>query len=490
MSSTRRIKSDPLGVVDTRLTDSHLFSSSFTPAADTRVTSESRYLFASDLVPPTVRTPVTTDAPPNPLSPSFATFSASGLDGPTDMTTQQTSLKKKRGFRELQEASLGLGLRQSFPRLVLDAAADKYVLDNIGDPSNLHESLAPNGVNNSIHEPVLPQATPQVTENLFLRDMPNTKEFNYDCFKDSPEADSPRGRSMYRECDKSQSPTPQKDKRNPLKPPIAALANHHPAPNVSSLKRSGNRVPVPRSVHFSPPRPQIPSLAAQRPLPSVDGTLSSQQKHPGKWKGIRRVTPHRITSPRSPMNMASDQTFQLRDHARVHPPSPPGLPNATHVEHPRNTSGTLATNEPKGVRETQKVPRAMGVLFGIYRPRKPPRGSAPKYVFVAIASQTSEPDGKMPRFAPKFEQIAFQPPLDEVLCQFCIIIPAILTTIPVGLSFYALQYVGNTRIGAVILNFIKTLFSAFFSVFIRAMKSRGLGVVTRANVDFLPNNSS
>ncbi|OQD79370.1 hypothetical protein PENANT_c053G07387 [Penicillium antarcticum] len=494
MPSSRSIKSDPLGVVDTRLTDSHLFPSSFTSAADTRVTSDSQDLFASNLVPPTVRTPVTTDSPLNLFSPSFATFTAFGLDGPADMTTKQTSLNKERGFKELQEASLSLRSGQSFPRLVLDAATDKYVLDNIGDTSNPPQPFKSNSKKDCIEEPALPHATPQPPENLHLRDPPNTDEFNYDCFQDSPEADLPKGRFIFHGHDRSQSSTPPKDQQNPLKPPIAALANHYPAPNVTSLKRSGNRIPAPRSVRFSPAIPQIPPSPAQRPLSSVDHLASSRQKQPSEWNGIRRATPHRVSPSHNLMNKASAQTSQIRDHAGIPSPSPSSLPNAAHVEYSRNKAGTPIANQPKGVGKTKKkVPRAMAFLFGIYRPRKPPADSPRedlKYVVVAIASQASQSEGKMPRFAPKFEQIAFHPPMDEVLCQFCIIIPAILITMPVGHTFHALQYLGKTRIGAAIMYFIKILFSTFVSVIIRAFSKYGLRLVTRAGVEFLPKNSS
>ena len=499
MTSARLIKSDPLGVVDTRLTDSHLFSPSFTSAADTRVTSESRDLFASSFVPLTANTPVTTGSHLNPFSPSFATFTAFGLDEPADtMTTKRPSLKQERGLRELQEASLGLRARQSFPRLVLDAATDKYVLDNV-EPSNSQQTPTPNSENDSNEEQVVPHAT----ENLRLNDMPNTEEFNYDCFQDSPEADSPKGRFVFRGGDRSQSPTPTKvrlssDQKQLLKPPIAALANHHPDPNVNSLKKSGNPGSVTRSVRFSPACSPIPPSPAQRPLPSVerkqDHLASSRQKQHGRWKVIRRATPHRVSPQHSPMNMASVQASWTRDQPGKRLPSLSSQPNAAHNDYSGNTAGTLIADEPKGTGKTKKkVPRSMAFLFAIYRPREQPAGSPRKdlkYVVATIVSQATLPEDKMPRFAPELEQLAFQPPLDEVLCQFCIILPAILFTVPVGVFFCTLQLLENTRIGAAIIYFFRVLFSTFVSVVIRAMAKRGLRLITGGGVRFVPNNSN
>jgi hypothetical protein len=500
MPSARLIKSDPLGVVDTRLTDSHLFSPSFTSTADTRVTSDSRDLFASSFVPVTSNTPVTTGSHLNPFSPFFATFTAFGLDGPADtMTTKQPSLKQEHGFRGLQESSLGLRAGRHFPRLVLDAATNKYVLDNIGEPANPQRISTPNSENDSNEEPVVPHAT----ESLLQNDMPNTEEFNYDCFQDSPEADSPKGRSVFGGRDSSQSPTPTKvrllsDQQQLLKPPIAALANHHPAPNVSSLKKSGNPGSVPRSVHFSPASSPIPSSPAQRPLPSVerkqDHLASSRQKQHGRWKVIRRATPHRVSPQHSPMNMASAQATWARDQPGMRLPFHSSLPNATLNEYSGNAAGTLIADEPKGTgKPKKKVPRSMAFLFAIYRPREQPAGSPRKdlkYVIATIVSQATLSEDKMPRFAPELEQLAFQPPLDEVLCQFCIIVPAILITMPVGVFFYTLQLLENTRIGAAIIYFVKVLFSTFVSVVIRAMATRGLRLITGGGVRFVPNNSN
>ena len=500
MHSARLIKSDPLGVVDTRLTDSHLFSPSFTSTADTRVTSDSRDLFASSFVPVTANTPVTTGSHLNPFSPSFATFTALGLDGPADtMMTKQPSLKQEHGFRGLQEASLGLRARRYFPRLVLDAATDKYVLDNIGEPSNPQRTSTPNSENDSNEEPVVPHAT----GNLHLNGMPNTEEFNYDCFQDSPEADSPKGRSVFCGRDSSQSPTPTKvrllsDQQQLLKPPIAALANHHPAPNVSSLKKPGNPGSAPRSVRFSPASSPIPPLPAQRPLPSMeqkqDHLASSWQKQHGTWKVSRRATPHRVSPRHSPMNMASAQASRTRDQPGMCPPFHSSLPNATLNEYSGNAAGTLIADEPKSTRKTKKkVPRPMAFLFAIYRPREQPAGSPRKdlkYVVATIVSQATVSEDKMPRFAPEFEQLAFQPPLDEVLCQFCIILPAVLITMPVGVFFYTLQLLENTRIGAAIIYFVKVLFSTFVSVVIRAMAKRGLRLITGGGVRFVPKNSN
>jgi hypothetical protein len=444
------------------------------------------------------------------LSPSFATFTAFGLDGPADkMTIKQSITKKEYGFKELQDASVGSRARRSFPRLVLDAATDNYVLDNIGEPSNFQKKSMPEIQSDSNVEIFTPNTghtsedpvVPHITENLLLNTcMPTTEEFNYDCFQVSPGADSPKGNFVFHGCDSSQSPTPTKghdlnDEQSLIKPPIAALANHHPPPNVSSLMKPGNPGSLPRSVRFSPASFSISPPPAQRSLPSIersqDHLAPSRQKQNGRWKVVRRATPHQVSPYHSSMDMASAQS-QTRSQPGMRLPSS-SQPTATHVEYSGNEAGSHITIDPKGAgRIKTKVPRAMALLLGVYRPREQPTGSTRanlKYVIAAIASQASLPDGKMPRFAPEFEEVAFNPPLDEVLCQFCIIFPAILFTVPVDYLFYVLQYLENTRIGAAIINFFKALFSAFVSVVIAAFAQRDLRIVAGYNVKFFPKNT-
>ncbi|KGO38483.1 hypothetical protein PEX1_014930 [Penicillium expansum] len=449
MVFTKSLKSDPLGIVDTRLmmTDS-----------------------------PTERF----------ISPLSAPFT--GLDGtderqPGGQTEAEASPKQAHRMLELREPFRGFGSSRKYPRIELDVAVDKYhTLDGLAEPLNPQNTPASNSERESAEE-YTESLRCYKMENLRTSPAPQTDEFNFDCFQDSPEA------SFVCEDDEGESPKSSKlrrlsvGRRQWIKSPVAALSNHQPGINTGNFNKSGDPDSLLRCVRFSPPASlSPPSRAIRRPLPSIERrqdyvALHRQKKQYRKWKVTSRANSRKS----SPCNTSAKRTQSLtaripKNHdlrgsslsslpyretrqtsflARV------GLSSGAREVRAGNVGDTSVANASKNASNTEKnLPAFLAVSFSLYTVRPAPSSSAekaPKYAFRFRITRTDLPQQPSPHFPTEFEHINCYPIIDDLLFHICFIIPALVVLLPLSFIFAATHPLANTRAGVVMLYLARAL---------------------------------
>ncbi|KAJ5787959.1 hypothetical protein N7457_002949 [Penicillium paradoxum] len=154
MLSTKSLKSDPLGIVDTRLMmaespEDRLFSPFFSP---------------------------------------FTAFDGTVDKQPGRQIEADASSKRAHRILELRESFRGFDSNRKCPRLELDVAVDKYhTLDGLAEPLNPQNTPASNSERESTEGSTMSLGCYKI-ENMRTSPSSQPEEFNFDCFQDSPDA--------------------------------------------------------------------------------------------------------------------------------------------------------------------------------------------------------------------------------------------------------------------------------------------------------------
>ncbi|KGO76239.1 hypothetical protein PITC_036650 [Penicillium italicum] len=480
MVFAKSLKSDPLGIVDTRLTmpDS-----------------------------PTDRF----------FSPLFAPFT--GFDGtderqPGGQTEAEGSPKQAHRILELRESFRGFGSSRKCPRLELDAAVDKYhTLDGLAEPLNPQNTPASNSERESAE-----QSTESLRyykmENLRTSPEPQSDDFNFDCFQVSPEA------SFVCEDDGSESPKSSKLRRLSvgcrqwINPPVAALSNHQPGINAGNFNKPGDPDSLLRCVRFSPPASLSPPCRAmRRPLPSIERrqdyvALHRQKKQYRKWKVTSRANSRKS----SPCNTSAKRTQSLtaripKNHdlrgsslsslpyretrqtpflARV------GLSSGAREVRAGNVGDTPVADASNVASNTkQNLPAFLAVSFSLYTVRPVPCSfteKAPKYAFRFRVTRTDLPQQPSPHFPTEFEHINCYPTIDDLLFHTCYILPALVVLLPLSFIFAATHPVANTRAGAVLLYLARALLYLLINTISLVLSKCGVSCGCQWNPDPVQSN--
>lgn len=275
---SRSIKSDPLGLIDTRVLT----------MADHSI---------SGLL--------------SPSSASALSFDDTSQEPPVDTQEPREKRHKTSSRREiatddvLGEASHRLTWERQCPKLELDVAVDRYHgLDGFAVPLNPQNTPASRSEQGGSHE-LWPSCE---TENPRSGSAPQAPALTLDWLDDKPDnadayqpadedADWWRAKEPERRCSVADEPSP-------VVSPIFALRNAQQAANASPSKELQSPAPAKR-VRFpsTPSSPDHSSCPNHRRFPSVERQLScisssQQKKLYVKWKSATRdhfrVSPHRI----------------------------------------------------------------------------------------------------------------------------------------------------------------------------------------------------
>ncbi|CAI7595225.1 unnamed protein product [Penicillium glandicola] len=448
MAFAKSLKSDPIGIVDTRLT-----------IAD----SPTDGVFSSVFAP-------------------LAGFDGTDEKQPGSKAEAEANPKQAHRTLEFCESFRGFDSSRKYPRLELDVAVDKYhILDGLAEPLNPQNTPASNSERENMERSTESLRCYKM-ENLRTNPAPQTGEFNFDCFQDSPEA------SFVREDDGSESSDPKSRRlsvghRQWIKPPVPALANQQPGINAGNFKQSGNSGSLPRCVRFSPPAasPSPPSRAI-RPLPSIERRqdyvfLNRQKKQYRKWKLTRHVHSPKCSPCNIPTKITQSLAAHIPKHHDLRISSLSSLPyretrrtsflarvgsgGDTREVRTGNVFDTPVANDSNIASNTeQSVPAFLAVSFSLYRIRPAPSSfteKPPKYAFRFRITQTDLPQQPSPHFPTEFERITCHPTIDDLLFHTCFILPALVVLLPVSVIFAATHPLTSTRAGAVMLYLARAL---------------------------------
>lgn len=473
MAFAKSLKSDPLGTVDTRLT----------------MTDSPTDGFCSPLFEP-----FTGFAP-------FTRFDGTDKRQPGSQTEAEASPKQAHRILELRESFRGFDSSRNCSRLELDVAVDKYhTLDGLAEPLNPQNTPASNSERGSTEESTESFRRYQM-ENLRRSNTPEAEEFKFDCFQDSPEA------SFACQGDESESQKPSKlrrlsvGRRQWIKPPITALANHRPGTNAGNFKNSSNPGSLMRCVRFSPPAASLspPSRAARSPLPSIEKRQDyvashRQKKQCRKWKVAGRTysrksspcnSPTKRTqslSARIPKNhdMRNSSLFSLSDRETRQTAFPTRVVSGADAREVRasNVVHTPVANDSTIAGKTEKNLTAFfAVSFSLYSIRPAPNSSsekAPKYAFKFRITRTDLPQQPSPHFPTKFDNITCHPIINDLLFHTCFIVPALVVLVPLNVFFIATYPLTNTRVGAVMLYLVRALLYLLMDIIILLLSKFGV----------------
>jgi hypothetical protein len=472
MKTARSLKSDPFGVMDTRLMMNDSSADDF-------------------------------------LSLHFPAFARS--DG-LARNPVEAETSPKRGYRILgpRESFSGFEFGRKCPRLELDATVDKYhLLDGLNEPLDPQNTPASNSERQGTPEPHQLD-----TANMQTSPAPQIEKFNFDCFSDSPESGlfgkhrlpklrrlSGNPRPLY-----NAPATGLGDQRpasdfggfaslNIPKPghlsdnqegqwfkhPVTGLGNPRPDLNVSAFKKPSDPGSGVRCVRFSlvatspsPPR------AMRRPMPPLERKLDDhalyRQKRCEKWRITRPTSLPRSPSPKrmghssiplvpdgtdvrfpSLSSLAScevKQKLSLAQPDDAHDPVEVATGNAveTAVSHASNASQCTAQDKP-----------FVNVSFSLYRLRQAPRSSAgniPKYAFEFRKIETdvkSLPDHPFRQFPPEFEHTIGPIVVDDLLFHTCFIVTPLAVELPLAVFSAATQHLTDTQGGTAIVFLARAL---------------------------------
>ncbi|KAJ6180061.1 hypothetical protein N7519_010522 [Penicillium mononematosum] len=456
MAFAKSLKSDPLGTVDTRLT----------------MTDSPTDAFFSPLFEP-----FTGFAP-------FTRFDGTDKRQPGSQTEAEASPKQAHRILELRESFRGFDSSRNCPRLELDVAVDKYhTLDGLAEPLNPQNTPASNSERGS---------TEESTESFRRYQMENLRGVL-----------PPRRRN-----DESESQKPSKlrrlsvGRRQWIKPPITALANHQPGTNAGNFKNSSNNPgSLMRCVRFSPPAASLspPSRAARRPLPSIERSQDyvashRQKKQYRKWKVAgraysRKSSPYNSPTKRTqslsagiPKNhdMRNSSLFSLSDRETRQTAFPTRVVSGADAWEVRasNVVHTPVANDSKIAGKTEKnIPAFFAVSFSLYSIRPAPNLStekAPKYAFKFRITRTDLPQQPSPHFPTKFDNITCHPIIDDLLFHTCFIVPALVVLVPLNVFFVATYPLTNTRVGAVMLYLVRALLYLLMDIIILVLSKFGV----------------
>jgi hypothetical protein len=272
MAFVKSLKSDPLGIVDTRITMDGMKDSDM----DT------------------------------PFLPGFAPFTGpdeSDETQPGSQTEAEASTTRVHRFLDFRESFLGLSSSQKGPRLELDVAADKHhTLDGLAEPLNPQNTPASNSEGESFKE-FSELLRGHKTNNARTGTAPQSEEFNFDCFQDLP------GASFVPQNDETEWPRSPNLRRlstghrQSFDLPATAQASHPPATNPSMLKESDDPDSVLRSVGFPPPvaTPSPPSGAMSRLLLPIEERQDDAASKRGR-KQFLKLLAHGPQRPRCACN--------------------------------------------------------------------------------------------------------------------------------------------------------------------------------------------
>ncbi|OQE42251.1 hypothetical protein PENCOP_c004G04005 [Penicillium coprophilum] len=449
MGLVKSLKSDPLGVVDTRLemtdppTDS--FFSPFVPSPFTRFDRANEKQPGSQ-------------AEDSFLSSSFSPSSFAAFDR-IDRIQPGSQMKVKASPKQ---AHRDFDFSRQCPRLELDVDVDKYhTLDGLAKPLN-------------------PQNTPA---SISKRESMEMEDFDFDCFQVSPDA------SLVLQDDGSKSPKSSKlrrlsvGRRQWIKSPAATLANHHPSVNTSNLEECVMSGSPQRNLRFSPPAASLSSssLATHRPLPSIERredyiALHRQEKQYRKWKLTRHVDSQKC----SPYNIHTKQRQSLAAHILKnhdmresslsslpycggtrrtsffsHVGSGDGAREVRAGKEASNVGDTPVADESKiAVKTKQHAPAFVAVSFSLYRTRSALSAITKKsrrYSFKYRITPTDLPQQPSPHLPIELERTACHPVIDDLLFHTCFICPALVVLLLFRVVCVATYPLTNTRAGAVML---------------------------------------
>ena len=473
MNAARSLKSDPFGVMDTRLT--------------------------------------TTDSADDFFSLPFPAFRrldkpAQTAERPNRMEAETSPMRDYR-ILELRESFRGFNSGRKCPRLELDATVDKYhLLDGLNEPPDPQNTPASNNERQGTPEPI--QHDP---ENLQTSPAPQIGKLNFDCFQDSPEK-GPFG--------KHRNSKPRYLFENPrhlFNAPITGLSDHRPAVNVgvfgnpdpskpghlidnhgqrfkapatglgdsltlnvSAFKKPSNPDSPVRCVRFSPlaTSPSSPR-AMNRPMPPVvrkmdDFALYRRKKY-DKWRTgrpilslspIRKKRVHPFM-PRVPdgidVRLSSLSSLPSRKVNSTPFPAQPvqGKPAVgVAASNAAETPVTLGSNISKTAEQNN---RFVNVCFSLYRlrhaPHSPP-GKVPKYAFEFRTIETdfkNLPEHPFPQFPPEFEHTIGPVSVDDLLFHSCFIVTSKAVRMPLAAFSAATRPLTETQAGAAMLYLAKAL---------------------------------
>ncbi|KAJ5170880.1 uncharacterized protein N7500_003663 [Penicillium coprophilum] len=449
MGLVKSLKSDPLGVLDTRLemtdppTDG--FFSPFVPSPFTgfdrtnekRPGSQAENSFFSSFFAP---------------SPFIAFDQTERIQPDGQMKVKASAKQAHRGFDSSHQC----------PRSELDVGVDKYhTLDGLTEPLN-------------------PQNTPASNSE---RESMEMEDFDFDCFQVSPDA------SLVLQDDGSESPKSSKlrhlyvGRRQWIKSPAAALANHHPGVNASNFEECDMSGSPQRNVRFSHPADSLSSssLATHRPLPSIERredyiALHRQKKQYRKWKLTRHVdsqkcSPYNIdTKPRQSLAARIPKNHDMRVSSLSSLPYCGGTRRTSFFSHVGSGDGARevrAGKEASNVGDTpvadaskiagktkQHAPAFVAVSISLYRTRSALSSSTKKsrrYSFKYQITPTDLPQQPSPHLPIEVERTACHPVIDDLLLHTCFICPAPAVMLLFRVVCAATYPLTNTRAGAVML---------------------------------------
>ncbi|KAJ5502884.1 hypothetical protein N7463_005758 [Penicillium fimorum] len=475
MAFVKSLKSDPLGIVDTRLkmTD---------PPTDG--------IFSSFVPSPFTRFDRTNEKRPDSQAEDsfFSSFFAPSPFSGFDRTDEKQPGSPTKAEASPKQAHRDFDSSRQCPRLELDVDVDKYhTLDGLAEPLNPQNTPASNSERESMEEPTGSLRCYKM-ENLRTSSAPQMGEFNFDCFQDSPEA------SLVCQDDGSESPKPSKvrrlsvGRRRWIKYPVAPLGNRHPGINASNFEKSSKSGSLLRSVRFSPPVASLSpfSRVTRCPLPSIERRqeyigLHRQKKQYRKWKLTRHANSQKCSPCNIPPQTTQSLATRIPKNHDMRVSSLSSLPyretrqmpfftwvgSGGHAQEVRagkvaqNVSDTPVADDSKIAGTTkQNVPAFIAVSFSLYKIQSAPSSSTeklPKYSFKFRLTPTDLPQQPSPHFPTEFEHIACHPVIDDLLFHACFIVPAVVVLLPLRVIFAATHPLVNTRAGAAMLYLARDL---------------------------------
>lgn len=445
MGLVRSIKTDPFGVMDTRLTNES---------------------YADDLLPI-----------------AFAPFHLVRAVQEPSGKIQEADAKRGDGDHELRKSACRFVSDPTYPRLELNAAVDRYhLLDGLAGPSNPQNTPASNSERESTTEPAEPSTTnPQTSSDNQI------DELEFDYFQDLSD-----GGVFARQGDGSHLPRSSKLRSFPsnqdqwFQAPADASSDYGTLMDTNPSQKSVVSSSVTRRVRFSPAPSLSPPRAMRRPIPSIERkrdyvSLYRQKKQCEKWKIGGQ--PIRRKGPPSPKPAASVQCPKTRNpNGRdVHNLSASSLlpreVNKAHVlieklSRDKGMEVTASKARDDSVARDSSLTKTNGqnqqcvnMSFSLFKLRKVSTASAGKVPTYAFKFQSIEteipclPGHYIPEFPSEFENTIGPVAAEDLVFHACCLVPSMLVKVPLSAFYAATRYSTTTQAGIITVYLANVLLS-------------------------------
>jgi hypothetical protein len=472
MNPTKSIKTDPFGVIDTRIAMNDSSADGFFP-------------------------------------PPFPAF-ARDDDFARDLMEAETSPKRQNRTLVLCESFQGFDSGRKCPRLELDAAVDTYhLLDGLNHP------LDPQNTQASSKSKRQGTHVPQHdTENIHTSHAPQIEKLNFDCFQDSLES-GPFGKrkpSKLRHLSSNSRPIfnapasginddqPASDvgsfgnvyppnlgtlsdrQGQWFKQTVTGLEETRPDLDASASKKPSNSCSGVRCVRFSPIATlPSPPRVMRRPMPQaarkLDNIALYRQQSYEKWRITRPTRLLRTPSPKrkhhpflphvpytAGVRFPTLASLAVREVKKTPPPSQLAECDGAVEVATDNAAENPVVHDLNAPQSTKQHKCFVHVYFSLYRLRKAPRSSSGKVQNYAFEFRTVETDIKslpnypVPQFPPEVENTIGPIVVDDLLFHTRFTVTSLAVSLPLAVFFGATKHLTNTQAGTTMLFLARPLF--------------------------------